>query len=127
MWFETERLFLKLLSQCGGVSVHDFETRNREFLKPFEPLRPESFFAIKYWESNLEKQNRSKSQSDMRWSLCPKSDEARVMGRIDFSGIIRGVFQACCLGFVKEGIARDYLCINGKWEDHVLTSLINSN
>jgi [ribosomal protein S5]-alanine N-acetyltransferase len=31
------------------------------------------------------------------------------------------------LGFVVEGYARDYLMINGKWEDHILTSLINSN
>jgi len=31
------------------------------------------------------------------------------------------------LGFEREGLARKYLCINGKWEDHVLTSLINPN
>ena len=31
------------------------------------------------------------------------------------------------LGFVVEGYARDYLLINGKWEDHILTSLTNSN
>jgi ribosomal-protein-alanine N-acetyltransferase len=29
------------------------------------------------------------------------------------------------LGFVVEGYARDYLLINGKWEDHILTSLTN--
>ncbi|UBF23569.1 ribosomal protein S5-alanine N-acetyltransferase [Kovacikia minuta CCNUW1] len=29
------------------------------------------------------------------------------------------------LGFVVEGYARDYLQINGKWEDHILTSLLN--
>ncbi|HYW19395.1 MAG TPA: ribosomal protein S5-alanine N-acetyltransferase [Nodularia sp. (in: cyanobacteria)] len=29
------------------------------------------------------------------------------------------------LGFVVEGYARDYLLINGKWEDHILTSLVN--
>ncbi|AOJ13593.1 GNAT family N-acetyltransferase [Burkholderia vietnamiensis] len=29
------------------------------------------------------------------------------------------------LGFEQEGIARAYLKINGVWEDHVLTSLIN--
>jgi len=29
------------------------------------------------------------------------------------------------LGFVVEGYARDYLMINGKWEDHIFTSLIN--
>lgn len=29
------------------------------------------------------------------------------------------------LGFVKEGVAKDYLFINGNWEDHILTSLLN--
>ncbi|MEH2332158.1 GNAT family N-acetyltransferase [Nostoc sp.] len=29
------------------------------------------------------------------------------------------------LGFVIEGYARDYLLINGQWEDHILTSLTN--
>lgn len=29
------------------------------------------------------------------------------------------------LGFVVEGFARDYLRINGRWEDHLLTSLTN--
>jgi len=31
------------------------------------------------------------------------------------------------LGFVPEGYARDYLFINGQWQDHVLTSLTNTN
>lgn len=29
------------------------------------------------------------------------------------------------LGFVVEGFARDYLLLNGKWEDHILTSKTN--
>ncbi len=31
------------------------------------------------------------------------------------------------LGFVVEGYARDYLLINGEWQDHILTSLTNPN
>lgn len=31
------------------------------------------------------------------------------------------------LGFSVEGYARDYLIINGKWCDHILTSIINPN
>jgi [ribosomal protein S5]-alanine N-acetyltransferase len=31
------------------------------------------------------------------------------------------------LGFVQEGLARCYLQINGKWEDHVLNSLLASS
>jgi [ribosomal protein S5]-alanine N-acetyltransferase len=30
------------------------------------------------------------------------------------------------LGFVVEGYSRDYLPINGVWEDHILTSLLNA-
>lgn len=29
------------------------------------------------------------------------------------------------LGFVREGLAKDYLFIAGKWQDHVLTALTN--
>ena len=29
------------------------------------------------------------------------------------------------LGFEREGYAKDYLLINGRWEDHVLNALIN--
>jgi [ribosomal protein S5]-alanine N-acetyltransferase len=31
------------------------------------------------------------------------------------------------LGFVIEGHAKQYLLINGQWEDHILTSLTNEN
>jgi ribosomal-protein-alanine N-acetyltransferase len=31
------------------------------------------------------------------------------------------------LGFIVEGYSRDYLLINGRWEDHIITSLINDN
>ena len=31
------------------------------------------------------------------------------------------------LGFMKEGFARDYLMIAGRWRDHVLTAKNNPN
>ncbi len=31
------------------------------------------------------------------------------------------------VGFTENGIAKDYLYINGKWQDHILTSLINKS
>lgn len=31
------------------------------------------------------------------------------------------------LGFAVEGYARDYLFIDGRWQDHILTSLVNPN
>lgn len=31
------------------------------------------------------------------------------------------------LGFEREGFAKDYLLINGKWEDHVMTALLSAS
>jgi ribosomal-protein-alanine N-acetyltransferase len=31
------------------------------------------------------------------------------------------------LGFAKEGVAKQYLLVNGVWEDHVLTSITNAD
>jgi ribosomal-protein-alanine N-acetyltransferase len=28
-------------------------------------------------------------------------------------------------GFTVEGYARDYILINGRWEDHILTAITN--
>ncbi|MDO6706606.1 ribosomal protein S5-alanine N-acetyltransferase [Photobacterium sp. 1_MG-2023] len=30
-------------------------------------------------------------------------------------------------GFEQEGVAREYLLINGRWEDHILTARVNPN
>lgn len=102
---------------------------------------------------------------------------AEIIGWISFTNIVRGIFQACNLGyklaedaqghgymteagragidfvfgtlrlhrimanylphndrssavlsrlgFEKEGYAKNYLFIDGKWQDHILTSLLN--
>ena len=58
-----------------------------------------------------------------------------VFGTIDLNRI-----EAACLphnvasitllektGFVREGYARRYLCINGRWQDHLLYGLVRED
>lgn len=42
-----------------------------------------------------------------------------IPGNVRSAGLLRR------LGFIEEGRASSYLKINGRWEDHILTSLIN--
>jgi ribosomal-protein-alanine N-acetyltransferase len=35
------------------------------------------------------------------------------------------VLEKC--GFVREGVARRYLCINGSWQDHYLYGLLEDD
>ena len=113
----------------------------------------------------------------LRKVLVKKSSKGPIIGVCNFTNILRGVFQACFLGysvdhkhqgqgimyealkastdfvfkhlklhrimanympkneksgkllkklgFVIEGYARDYLKINGQWEDHILTAKLS--
>jgi ribosomal-protein-alanine N-acetyltransferase len=56
--------------------------------------------------------------------------EERKLHRIMANYMPRNAKSARVLkkaGFRIDGRAKAYLLINGKWEDHVLTSLVNSN
>lgn len=133
-----------------------------------------------YWIDQIQ-HDREVYQNDLgiKFWLFEKNIPSKVIGVINYSNIVRGVFQACYLGyslaedkqgkgymtealqitteylftkmnihrimancmvknkrslavlnrvgFVKEGVAKDYLMINGRWEDHILTSLTNKN
>jgi ribosomal-protein-alanine N-acetyltransferase len=48
--------------------------------------------------------------------------EANYMPRNEASGRVLEK-----LGFVREGYAKDYILIDGRWEDHVRTALTNPN
>lgn len=39
----------------------------------------------------------------------------------------RSAWLLASLGFEREGYARRYLKIHGRWQDHVLTALVNAN
>lgn len=60
---------------------------------------------------------------------------AHVFGELDLHRVManyrpeneRSARLLARLGFVQEGIARDYLFIDGAWRDHVLTSLVNAS
>jgi ribosomal-protein-alanine N-acetyltransferase len=178
MQIETNRLIIKSASVDFTPFVADFYIRNKEFFADSQPLRDDSFFTIDNWSQNLSNLATSFEKDSMyQFYLFEKNDNEYVIGQANLSGIQRGPFQACFLGyqldreknglglmhealsaiinwafveknihrimanyvpsnersaavlkkldFTVEGFARDYLFLNGEWEDHILTSLIN--
>ncbi|RJT39429.1 GNAT family N-acetyltransferase [Rahnella woolbedingensis] len=169
--------YLKILGPEDTGIVHAYFRENVHHLAPWEPLRPADFY----------------SRETLRQRLINSFDEAAcgtafqfgiicretgdMLGACNFTGIVRGAFQACHLGysvaenqqgkgvmhraletainflfseqklhrimasyipdnhkservlqrlgFEREGYARSYLKIAGRWQDHVLTSLVS--
>lgn len=174
---KTERLLLKLLEPHRSDLMIDFRVANRDYLKTWEPRRPEEFFTLDFWGRQLRHVVQDYHDGNSLCLVIMDKSDAVVMGVCNFTNIVRGTFLACQLGyalaekhqgqgvmfealtqavdfvfrqmglhrimaaymprnarsgrllqrlqFVEEGKAIKYLNIDGRWEDHVLTSLVN--
>ncbi len=97
---ETPRLILKQLSPSQAANVLQFYSENRDFLSPYEPERPEYFYTRQHQKQVLKWDQEALSSSSMiRFWLFKKEDPDTVIGTIALSGIIRGAFQSCLLGY----------------------------
>ncbi len=175
---ETERLVLRLATRQDAESILEYYSVNKEFLTPLEPARINGFYTLSFWQDQIEKALiEFNYEQSVKLCVFKKSDPDRVIGKVNFHQMLRGVSHSCVLGyslaeqeqgngymtealqtgihymftqqdlhrimanymprhqrsgnrlrrlgFVVEGYARDYLLINDRWEDHILTSLIN--
>ncbi|MER7890466.1 GNAT family N-acetyltransferase [Micromonospora sp. NPDC094482] len=166
----------RLIASDDAPAVAEVLRVNREFLAPWDPIRSEDYFTADGQHAVIEADLRQHEQG----SKLPHvilDDAGRVIGRITLSGIVRGPFQSCVMGywvsashngrgvatkavretvrvafeelglhrvqaetllhnvrsqrvlerngFVRFGMAPEYLHIAGRWQDHVMYQVIN--
>lgn len=150
---------------------------NEAHFARWSPKVPPGHYSIAAWHKRLADREDEFQKGTSVHFIGTDAQESHVIGSCSLSNIVRGVFQAChmgysvaeryegqgymkkivthtieyafnemnlhrimanhmpdntrseallrSLGFEREGYARDYLMIAGKWEDHVLNSLVN--
>ena len=175
-----KRVLLRLAVADDVPSIVAFYRGSRRHLAPWEPTRAREFFTPAHWKRQV-RRNRAEWRAgrSIRMFLFERERPGRVIGTVNFSNLVRGVFHACHLGYALdgasqgrglmtealelaiahvfgelnfhrimanyiprnrrsarllrrlgfrvEGRAKDYLLIAGRWEDHVLTSLIHGS
>ncbi|TMP73461.1 30S ribosomal protein S5 alanine N-acetyltransferase [Pseudoalteromonas sp. S1609] len=174
---ETSRTFIKVLEESEADLLLEYYFENWEHLDKWQPKREQGYFTVQNFRKQLKvAQDEFKAGNSFQFSAICK-ETSKVVGVSNFTGLARGPFLACflgysiakasegkglmkeilnstiehmfsveglnrvmatympanersgnlldSLGFEKEGLARKYLRINDKWEDHVLTSKIN--
>lgn len=171
------RLTLAILAPDQAELESDFYQRNQRHLAPWSPIRTTDYFSTAQIRRRLEIQASAFDAGLAMHFALLSADGQQMIGACNFSGIIRGAFQACYLGyhidqaqqgqglmqealetgigymfkaqnlhrimanyipgnersarllerlgFEQEGYAKAYLNIAGRWQDHVLTSLVN--
>ncbi|UTO29436.1 ribosomal protein S5-alanine N-acetyltransferase [Bartonella harrusi] len=179
MAITTKRTISTLINGKDAGELSSYYLRNADFLRPFEPLKSDDYHSLTAWKKRANTfANESKQDQAYRYAVRLKNERA-IIAVVNFTNVVRGVFQACHLGFSldekqqgkgfmfealsalilqifdvihlhrvmantlpkntrsrillerlgfkKEGYAKDYLMISGKWRDHILTSRINES
>jgi ribosomal-protein-alanine N-acetyltransferase len=172
-----KRLTLAVLAPEQAALESEFYLRNQAHLAPWSPIRADDYYSPEQIRLRLETQAAAfEAKLAVHFALLDQND-GQMIGACNFSGIIRGAFQACYLGyhldesrqgqglmqealemgirylfdtmnlhrimanyipgnersarllerlgFEREGYAKAYLNIAGRWQDHVLTALVN--
>jgi ribosomal-protein-alanine N-acetyltransferase len=88
----------RLVTPEDATVIAELQTRNRAFLAPWEPVREDTYFTVVGQRADittaLERHERGESLP-----LVVLDRDGEVAGRLTLSGIVRGPFLSCSMGY----------------------------
>ncbi|WP_333849667.1 GNAT family N-acetyltransferase [Leclercia sp.] len=97
--FSTERTNVYLLTPDLADSLQLFLLENRSHFAPYEPLRHEDYFTLNSITQRIESALNDYEARKCLQMVFTLKGENNIIGSINFTNFIFGVFQACYLGF----------------------------
>ncbi len=96
----TARLQLLPPEAAWARAVRDYQLRNREHLAPWDPTHGDMYFTELFWGMRLrERIEDFKLGRGAMFLVMHDKQPGQVIGTVSLSNIVRGVFQACHLGY----------------------------
>src|SRR6516162_3831836 len=134
-----ERVFLRSPERGDYEDWASLRSRSRRFLVPWEPSWPADALSRASFRARLARYAED-WRTDQAYNLFIFSHDETLIGGVGLSNLRRGVSEAASLpnntpsrsllvraGFRQEGYARQYLCIEGKWQDHLLFAILRED
>ncbi|WP_406635653.1 GNAT family N-acetyltransferase [Pseudarthrobacter quantipunctorum] len=91
-------LRIRLINTGDCEALAELQVRNRDFLSPWGPTRAEDYFTVEGQRADIEAALARHGRGDaMPWVIL--DDDGAVAGRLTLSGITRGPFQSCNMGY----------------------------
>ncbi|KRP58182.1 GNAT family N-acetyltransferase [Pseudomonas trivialis] len=121
MNYSVEGNCLRTLERNDFELISRYEKANRAHLKPWEPRRDAEYFTIDNARARVEQQVESMEAATSMFFLLLDNESGELLGRCNYTNIVRGVFQACNLGFSLavsaqgQGLMRKTLQITNRY------------
>lgn len=96
---KTDRLELRLPLKEEASNLLEFHQQNQAHFDPWDPPKPEGFFAEEFWKTYIEKAHTEfESNQSIRLIIIHKETNA-LIGSINTNSFERGPFQSCRIGY----------------------------
>lgn len=100
---------MRLPAGTDAAAVAAYYTANREHLQPWSPTFHPGLFTEDFWTVEAGRRLAEfEAGREIRGFLSTRRDPARVIGNLSLAQIVRGVFQACTLGYALAADAQGH-------------------
>ncbi|WP_267421012.1 MULTISPECIES: GNAT family N-acetyltransferase [unclassified Curtobacterium] len=89
---------LRLVTPADSSALAELQVLNRAYLSPWEPTRSEEFFTDAGQRADVDAALDRHDRGDAAPFII-LDDNGAVVGRLTLSGIVRGAFQSCAMGY----------------------------
>jgi [ribosomal protein S5]-alanine N-acetyltransferase len=92
---------MRVLRVSDAAALAAAYVRNRAYLSPWEPMRPEEYYTEKWQAADIAK--RLVAHEAGEGHPLGLFDGDRLVGRFNVAGVVRGPFQSAGLGYWVDG------------------------
>lgn len=88
---------IRLMAIEDAVPLAELLQINREFLAPWEPIRPDEYFTVDGQQSAIQEALEGyEGKTTVPYVII---EHGQIVGRVTLSNVVRGPFQSCNLGY----------------------------
>lgn len=95
----TDRLLITIPAMEEACNIVEYVIANRNFHKPWDPPREESYFTLDFWQKALRQHHHEFVSDQSAKFFILRRDDKQIVGHCNFSCFVRGCFQCANLGF----------------------------
>lgn len=97
---DTARLRITHVRRADAQPLAEFFARNDAHFRPWDPPRPAGVFTAGHWREQSDRAvELYRGGRLVRWVMRLRDAPERIVGRVNFTEVVRGPFQSCLLGY----------------------------